>query len=124
MRALRTLIATSAATAGLLSVGGLPASANAGDGDCLDMNGAVGCFYAYGDIVVVRDSSSDGKKPEIQWETGYGRNGTCRWRGDDYWTDCNYDLRESSFIDFRLVQRSTSSGKIVDATGWTRESIA
>ncbi len=123
MRALRTLIATTAASAGILTLGGLSAGASASGGDCLDMRGAVGCFYAHGDIVVVHDSSSDGKKPEVQWETDYGRGGTCRWRGDDYWTDCNYDLREDSYISFRVVQRSTGSGDIVDASGWAREYV-
>lgn len=129
MHVLRTLITTAATTAlagsGLLTLGGLtPASAGVAEqqelrsNECVEVRGAIGCFYSYGDHIVVHDDDADGRRPEVQWETDYGRGGTCVWKGTSYWTDCNYNFREGSLVSFRVLQRSVSTGQIVDGTGW------
>jgi hypothetical protein len=126
MRAIRTLIATAGATAasGLLLAGGLaPAGASTDgphtlDNECIDLDSATGCFYMQGDHIVVHDKAADGLKPEVVWQTDYGRAGSCRWTGADYWTDCNYNFREGSALEFRLSLLSTQTGEEVDSTNW------
>ena len=106
----------------MLAAGSAPAGAAAEvsseRSNCLDYRGATGCFVANGDYFRLHDGRSDGLRPEIQWETDYGRAGLCQWRGTSYWTTCNHNFRESSTVNFRLVLRRVSTGDVVDGTSW------
>jgi len=86
-------------------------------GTCAELTNAIGCFESVGDHVYVHDDAADGWKPSVQWVTDYGREGQCTWSGNSYWTDCNYNMREDSYITFRLINRSVS-GSQFKATQW------
>ena len=86
-------------------------------GTCTELQNATGCFESVGDHVYVHDDAADGWKPSVQWFTDYGREGQCTWRGTSYWTDCNYNMREDSYLTFRLIQRSVNSNEC-RATEW------
>ena len=91
-------------------------------GTCAELENAIGCFESSGDHVYVHDDAADGKRPSVQWRTSYGRSGQCTWDGTDYWTDCNYNMREDSWIEFRLLQHEVG-GNQVWATGWVAADI-
>jgi hypothetical protein len=80
-------------------------------GTCVELENAIGCFESVGDHVYVHDDAADGRKPSVQWHTNYGREGQCTWRGTSYWTDCNYNMREDSYITFRLILRSVNGSQ-------------
>jgi hypothetical protein len=122
MHTLRRLIAISAATTGLLLAVGLAPATAAGPQPtrayCLEQWNAIGCFQSDGDHFRVHDQKADGMRPEIHWETDYGREGICYFTGRADWTDCNDNFRERREVIFRLAQRDVSSGDIVYATRW------
>ncbi len=117
----RSVAVTGVAALGILATSVPAASAASAaetaqrKGTCAELTGAIGCFESVGDHIYVHDDVADGRRPSVQWRTDYGREGECTWTGTSYWTDCNYNMREDSYITFRLVQRS---GSRFWASGW------
>ena len=116
----RTRVAAGGLTAvGLAAAGGLATAIPASAAQfCLDDGRAVACFESYGDSFHLRDTSADGLRPLLQWETTYGRAGEILWSGNDSWESRNYNLAERYDVAFRILFIDDSTGDIVDGTGW------
>jgi hypothetical protein len=85
------------------------------DGGCVSITGGRGCFFPDGDIILAEDTASDGWKVSVQWQTSYGRTGTCRFSGDHAQERCNYDMREGHEVKFRV---KLTSGNRFKASRW------
>ena len=112
-------VPTSKSLAGVLltaavALGGA-ADASAAERVCSTEKGGKACFYPHGDHFVVSDERSDGAKPWVRWETGYGRKGTCRPARGASSRHCNYNLRENMNMRFRL---ELHGGGRVTMFGW------
>ncbi|MDH2390998.1 hypothetical protein QCN29_19825 [Streptomyces sp. HNM0663] len=79
------------------------------------------CFQSYGDKFLMKDNKADGLRVVAEWRTDYGRSGECHWTGtaDGGWGECNYNMRESGDVKFRVVVRNGADGANKAAGAWS-----
>ncbi|WP_149182488.1 hypothetical protein [Streptomyces sp. TRM49041] len=80
-----------------------------------------GCFKSYGDKFLMDDHKGDGYRVIAQWYTDYGRSGECHWAGGASagWGECNYNMRESGNLKFRVVLRNGATGANEATGSWS-----
>ncbi|WP_329013582.1 hypothetical protein [Streptomyces sp. NBC_00690] len=90
----------------------------------LDDNGGpavgMGCFDHVGDVITAEDRRSDGLRVVVETKYNYNRaNDECHAAGGSGTTKvCNYNMKESGKVSFRVLTRNGANGANVHTGAW------
>ncbi|MEV1011919.1 hypothetical protein [Streptomyces sp. NPDC049881] len=121
------LLARAATIAGSVALiaGGLSAGSASAASFCdhLQRGWGSACFESWGDLFKVRDGKADGYRVVAIWETDYGRSGECHnatGANPSNWVTCNYDMKETGSVRFRVCLRDGATGLNQSCEFWTQ----
>lgn len=114
--------AIAATTAAFAATAALATSASAGTNGptVYDSSGykAYGIFLSYGDHIRVDDVYADGKSAVVIWNDPHLIPRQC-WDSNgssNGYTDCNYDIVEGAYVDYKVCLGEYGSGYIYEST--------
>lgn len=91
----------------------------------LDDNGGptvgLGCFDHVGDVITAEDKRSDGLRVVVETKYNYNRaNDECHAAGGSGTIKvCNYNMKESGKVSFRVLTRNGANGANVHTGSWS-----
>ncbi|MFJ6687088.1 hypothetical protein [Streptomyces werraensis] len=115
----QSLVATIAALTATVAIS-TSASAGTNGPTVYDASGykAYGIFLSYGDHIRVDDVYADGKSAVVVWNDPHLIERHC-WDSNgsnNGYTDCNYNIREGDYVDYRVCLGDYGSGYIYPST--------